>query len=746
MTPITATRFDLKPLKQRLLLASALLLGAALMLISNTADAAGERWARGRILVQAKAGMSLQNFDRALKRHLAKRSGRRVHGNGAHVVSLPLGVDETTAADLISRDPAVAFAEVDRLVEPDAVTANDPYFGSAWHLAKIGAPDAWSYSTGAGVTIAIIDSGVDGTHPDLSSLMVAGWNFYDGNSNTADVYGHGTKVAGAAAARSNNGLGVASVSWQSKIMPLRVSLPDGTAYLSTIATAITYAADNGARVANISFQSAAGSPTIQNAAQYMKSKGGLVVISAGNTYGFESFAANDSVIAVAATDSADAKASFSSYGAYVDLAAPGVGVYSTVRGGTYGAVSGTSFAAPITGGVIALMMARNPALTPTQIESILKSTAVDLGTSGRDDYFGAGRINAAAAVAAAGGSAPPPPPPPPPPSGGGGSTSATTLSITFPSASQASVAAGATITANWSNISGAASTNWIGLYVPGARDEDHKGIWMYVSCSKTPSVAIATGSCAFPLPSSVPTGTYELRLHAPRSWTQIAKTGTFTITGTTPTGVSGPANLSLNTSSASSGSAVTVSWSGIGSPSATDWIGLYVPGAASSAHNGNWMYVGCSQTAGVARASGNCSFTLPASLPSGTYQFRLHSNGTFTAIATSANIIVTGTSGTTLSAGATSVARGGSVTATWSGITAPSGYDWVGLYLPTAASTEHNSYWMYVSCTKSVVSAKTSGSCSFPIPSNLTPGSYELRLHSNGTWTQIARSGLFTVQ
>lgn len=750
MTPTATTLGTSRFLKQRWLPLSALLLGALLTLLSSTSDAArdNERWARGRILVQAKAGMALPDFDRALKRHLAKRSGKRVHGRGAHIVSLPLGVSEATAADLLSRDPAVEFAEVDRLVEPEGITPNDPYFASAWHLAKIGAPDAWTYSTGAGVKIAIIDSGVDGTHPDLASLLVAGWNFYDNNSNTADVYGHGTKVAGAAAAVSNNGAGVAGVSWQSKIMPLRVSLPDGTAYLSAIATAITWAADNGARVANVSFQSAAGSPTVQNAASYMKSKGGLVVVSAGNSYGFEAFAASDSLIAVAATDSSDAKASFSSYGAYVDVAAPGVGIYSTVRGGSYGAVSGTSFAAPVTGGVIALMMARNPALTPAQIESILKSTAVDLGTSGRDDYYGSGRINAAAALQAAGGN--PPPPPPPPPTGGGsggGSSTTATISATLPSG-QSSAAAGSTITANWSNVSNAASTNWIGLYVPGAASEDHKGVWMYLSCSKSAGVALASGSCQFSLPSTLAAGTYELRLHAPSSWTSIAKSSTFIITSSSSQGGSAP-TLTLGASTAAAGGTVTISWSSIDTPSPYDWIGLYVPGASSSAHNGAWIYVSCSKNIASASASGSCPFALPSTLAAGTYQFRLHSNGSFTAIATSGNLTVSGgaSAAISLTSNSSSVTRGSALTLNWSGIVPASPSDWVGLYQPGAAESEHNGVWIYLSsCGKTTGTSRSSGSCALAIPTSVAAGNYELRLHLAGTWVTAVRLGSMTVQ
>jgi hypothetical protein len=154
-------------------------------------------------------------------------------------------------------------------------------------------------------------------------------------------------------------------------------------------------------VANISFRGVAGSATVSSAAQYMRSKGGTVVVAAGNTGVQESIAANSNIVAVSATDSSDTKASWSSYGAFVDVAAPGVGVWTTTRGGGYGAVSGTSVASPATAGVYALMMSANPMLSATALDEALFSTAVDVGSAGFDSFYGHGRIDAAAAVARA---------------------------------------------------------------------------------------------------------------------------------------------------------------------------------------------------------------------------------------------------------------------------------------------------------------------------------------------------------
>jgi subtilisin family serine protease len=289
---------------------------------------------------------------------------------------------------------------VDGALEP-GFYPNDPYYSTAWHLPKIGAPTAWDYAQGNPVTIAILDTGVDTTHPDLQPQLVPGWNFYDNNDNVSDVHGHGTAVAGTAAAAGNNAFGVASVSFKSKIMPMRVTDTQGYGYFSLMAAAITSAADKGARVANISFLGVSLSSTVDSAAQYMRSKGGVVVTSGGNTGGLRTDPPRESLTAVAATDANDARASFSSWGDYIDVAAPGLGIWTTNRGGGYGVFSGTSAASPVAAGVYALMMSAKPGLQPATYDSILFSTAQDLGTAGYDQQFGYGRVRADAAVASA---------------------------------------------------------------------------------------------------------------------------------------------------------------------------------------------------------------------------------------------------------------------------------------------------------------------------------------------------------
>lgn len=352
----------------------------------------------GRLLVKFNSNIGPAHA-RAVIAALGARAESEIQGAEVHLVDLPYQASEQAFLNAFKSRAEVEFAELDSLISPQQTLPNDPLFPS-WFLEKIEAPNAWLTTTGSSnITIAILDTGVDTSHPDLASKIVPGRNIYNNNEDTSDVYGHGTPVAGVAGAASNNGIGVASVAWGCGIMPVRISDPDGMAAASTIASGLSWAADHGARVANVSYR-VTGSKTITSAAKYFQSKGGVVIAAAGN-YGAQETTPDDPyVVTVGATDPQDVLYQYSNYGGNVDLVAPGNNT-TTLRGGLYGAGGGTSFASPVVAGVAALILSANPALTPAQVTDILKQSADDLGAAGWDDIYASGRVNAAKAVSAA---------------------------------------------------------------------------------------------------------------------------------------------------------------------------------------------------------------------------------------------------------------------------------------------------------------------------------------------------------
>jgi thermitase len=360
------------------------------------------KYVPGRILVKFRSDESGEVMARAanLMTAIGAFESREIPGLGVQVLQLQDDADVPALVEILQSQPDVEFAELDQLVAPDDMVPNDPEFSREWHLNKIAAPQAWSTTTGlTNVVIAVCDTGVDSNHPDLASKLIPGWNMYDNTADTSDVYGHGTMVAGTVAASSNNQQGVASVAWGCLIMPVRISDTTGMASYSTIASGIRWAADHGARVANVSYR-VSGSSSVTSAATYMNSKGGVVTVAAGNDSLFDSAADNPSVLTVSATDPSDNLYSWSNRGNNIDVAAPG-NVYTCTRGGGYSGASGTSFAAPIVAGLAALIISTNPTFTPTQIQNKVKQSADDLGTPGWDTNYGWGRVNAASAVSGA---------------------------------------------------------------------------------------------------------------------------------------------------------------------------------------------------------------------------------------------------------------------------------------------------------------------------------------------------------
>ncbi|RRQ21549.1 S8 family serine peptidase [Thiohalobacter thiocyanaticus] len=377
----------------------AILSGSLFIVLSHTAQAAAPEPGFERLLVQPRIGTPPATLHRLLRAQSADVE-RVLNGIGVAVARVPEHALERVKTAL-THNPHIQFVEVDRPLELATTVADDTYYSDAWHLDAVGAPLAWDHSFGNGMSVAVLDTGINAAHEDLKGKVLSGWNSADSSGDYSDVNGHGTRVAGVIGALSNNATGVTSVAWNAMILPVRVTNSgDGAAYLSDIANGLIWAADQGADIANISYN-VSSSSTINNAAKYMRDRGGLVVAAAGNSGAEQNYEDSPYIISVSATNVSDSITSWSSYGAYVDVAAPGAGIYSTSHDGGYAKVSGTSFSSPLTAGILALMKTANPGLNPGGLESALKASAVDLGEAGYDVFYGHGRVDAAAAVQAA---------------------------------------------------------------------------------------------------------------------------------------------------------------------------------------------------------------------------------------------------------------------------------------------------------------------------------------------------------
>ncbi len=391
--------------------------GAIPSILPGSAATAAE-YAPGRVLVRFEPGVTADEAGNILERYGLTTIGR-VAGIDVQVLKAPVG-EEVSLARRLAADPRIAYAEPDYIYHA-LTTPDDTYYsGYQWNMPYINAESAWDVTTGSsGVTIAIVDTGVDTGHPDLSSKIVSGYDFVNGDSDPSDDNGHGTHVAGIAAAVTNNGEGVAGVSWGAKIMPVKVLDSSGSGALSDVANGITWAADHGAQIVNMSLGSTAAASTLEDAINYAYGKGALLVAAAGNDY--ESGnptaypAAYDHVLAVGAIGDSDEHAHYSNTGSYVDVVAPGgnasdsydtnpnhwiLSTYWRGSGYSYVQVVGTSQAAPHVAGLAALILSVDGSLTNDEVEQVIENTAVDLGSSGRDDTFGYGKIDAAAALAA----------------------------------------------------------------------------------------------------------------------------------------------------------------------------------------------------------------------------------------------------------------------------------------------------------------------------------------------------------
>ncbi|MCE5315084.1 MAG: S8 family peptidase [Armatimonadota bacterium] len=326
-------------------------------------------------------------------------------------VRLPKGLSVEEAIKLYKENPAVEYVGPNHIVSV-CLEPNDVYFryqyqwglySTSYPTAGIDAPSAWGITTGSSnIIIAIVDTGVYKNHQDLQSKLVQGRNVLDGASDpddTNDDFGHGTIVAGIAAASTNNSIGMAGVSWGAEIMPIKMMDSQGNGTETEVAEGIIWAADHGAKIINMSFGGDDEMPVVQTAVEYAYNKGCLLVAAAGNSGTATPLfpAPYDQVIAVGGSDENGDRCYWSNYGTHLDVMAPGNNILSTIMNantGSYYYISGTSVATPFVSGLAALIWTVHPSWSNGQVAAQIQTTCRDMQSAGWDEYTGWGLINA----------------------------------------------------------------------------------------------------------------------------------------------------------------------------------------------------------------------------------------------------------------------------------------------------------------------------------------------------------------
>jgi thermitase len=321
---------------------------------------------------------------------------------GAMVVTSSSRSDTQTILKQLQADPNVAYAELNCVETTLEDAPNDPDFAKQYAPQITQAVKGWTITKGnPDVLLAIVDTGIDYKHPDLSAKLAKGYNIIAGNDQVTDGHGHGTHCSGIAGALTNNGVGMAGIAPNNKIFGVKVLSDEGQGTTADVCNGIIKAADMGAKVISMSLGGSGGQQAKQDAVNYALSKDVVVVAAMGNdgreTKTFPG--ACDGVIGVGSTDQADARSSFSNFGSWISVTAPGSKIWSTLptggsqMGSNYGVASGTSMATPAVSGLAALVRSQFPGLTQAQVKARIESTADDLGPKGFDKEYGHGRIN-----------------------------------------------------------------------------------------------------------------------------------------------------------------------------------------------------------------------------------------------------------------------------------------------------------------------------------------------------------------
>lgn len=387
-------------------------------------DCAGDE-----IIVKFKDAVSVAGMTNTLN-SVESSAVQQLPAENLVVSEVPEGETVQSFIETMDAMPNVEYAQpnyIYRLVDPAGVSgpsgyspegaATDPYAGNQWYLSRIGVYNAWDITMGSpDIRVAVIDTGVDADHPDLAGQIVAQADTVDNDDSADDDIGHGTHVAGIIAANANNGIGVAGVAPGVKLIAVDVFTKSGSdsfAYTTDVVEGITFAKNNLADVINLSLGSYTDDWSFEEAVNGAVGSGIPVVCAAGNDATGTAHYPSDyeASIGVIATNWNDTIADYSNYGNAKDISAPGGDsesypywdsyIISTYNNGGYVGMTGTSMAAPVVSGVVALMLSANPALSVAQVKGILYATAAELGTPGKDMFYGDGRVDAYYAVAAA---------------------------------------------------------------------------------------------------------------------------------------------------------------------------------------------------------------------------------------------------------------------------------------------------------------------------------------------------------
>ncbi len=393
-------------------------------IITFTKKIENKRYREDRVIVKYKAGITALDKKSFFERTGFKKEVKLI--NGFYLLKRDdLSIPMKEMISKLKELPIIDYVEPDYIAYAQSITPNDPYFTYQFYLksngqilqigdnkiapkigADIKATDAWEHSKGKEeVIIAVIDTGVDFSHPDLRNKLLEGYNFVKGDPYAIDDNGHGTAMSGIIAASTNNSLGIAGICWNCKILPIKVLDKDGVGSYSNIALGIQYAINNGAKIISMSLGGSAPSYLLESAVKEAYTKGIPVFAATGNdgtTSVLYPAAYTSYVLGVGATNYVDKKPNFSNYGPEVRVAAPGVYILTTYVGGRYAYVSGTSPATAVVAGIAGLIISKKEFLTPDELYKILEFSADDVNKAaypGVDVFMGYGRVNAKTALA-----------------------------------------------------------------------------------------------------------------------------------------------------------------------------------------------------------------------------------------------------------------------------------------------------------------------------------------------------------